>query len=117
MKIIAEFKGKKVVQTQYPPLFAYKSLVKLLEELGFECYSHGKSRNTNSYYINFANEQTNDGGEIRISDHSKFVYDTDEKEMFEISTLNNGGIDFEINIITKEGFEKAKNMITSLIKN
>jgi len=117
MKTIARHQDKKVYQTSYSPLFGYKVLVKLLEDLEINCYSHGKSRNTNSYYIEAENEENGNCGEIRISNHSKFISVGESTENFNFNFYDDGSISFDINIISKEGFQKAKELLISNFKN
>jgi hypothetical protein len=113
MKTIKINNSKIIKQTNYAPLFAFKSLVKFLESNGCECYIKNKARNTNSYYIEFDGNGVS--GEIRISDHSKKIESKNEEiEYAEVTKFTNS-YNFCSDIVTKEGYQKAKEVLSNLI--
>lgn len=111
MKVITKNNGLKVYQTGYPPLFAFNALNKLFEEKGYSIRS-GKSRGTNSYYIEAWNADETKCFDIRLSDHTKYQSDDSTRSSMYYMDENN----LDADIVDKEGFLKVKKEIISFMK-
>ncbi|ROI02926.1 hypothetical protein EGI16_12195 [Chryseobacterium sp. G0240] len=112
MRTIAKHNGSVVKSTNYKPSFAFKSLMSLLDGK-FEHLEGGKSKNTNSYYIECGQNDYSKNIEIRISDHTKYINENLGES--HILILKNTDNDLQLDIITKEQFAEAKKIIEEFL--
>lgn len=109
MRTIAIRGTERIVQTNYSPKFGFDSLVKILTNK-FEYLSYGKSKTTNSYYIECGQNDYSKSIEVRISDHTKMCSE-------HVLVLYDCEDTLSLDIVSKEDFLKAKGMIERYLKN
>jgi|GEM_PF-5232498 len=112
MRTLTTTNGKSLKTANYKPQFGFKSLVTLLNKK-MEYIESGKSRNTNSYYIECGLNDDSKRVEIRISDHTKYI-DTRLGETHHLVTRKTEDT-LCLDIVSKENFKDAKELILNFI--